>query len=72
MGKQFKIQVSWMLCRSCSWIMEIALDKWFTCTNAKCEEFGKFFQVITSVSEIPMDQAIGDSIPGVNEEEHGS
>ena len=71
MDKKFKVQINYALCRSCNWIMDIVREKWLRCSNPKCEEFGKYFQVITSVAEIPMDQAMGESIPGVNEEGNG-
>jgi hypothetical protein len=66
--KQFKIQVAFMVCRSCGWIMEVTRGDFFTCTNQKCEDLFKYFRIHTTVSEVPTQQAMGDSIPGVKEE----
>lgn len=69
MDNQFVIQVSFVSCRSCHWIMGVAQDKYFICENSSCDEFRKHFKIVTIVAEVPMDQARGDSIPGVNKSE---
>lgn len=71
MDKQFQVQVSFMACRTCHWIMNVVGSAYFTCSNEKCEEYFKHFKIHTTVAEVPTEQALGDSIPGVQEDKEG-